>query len=303
MAKAAIGAAGIWVGCSQTAGARAVEAILADARRDVLHNDHKPDLASWKDTNITAAWLGHSTVLINFLGLTILTDPALMTRVGASTPMGTIGAKRLVTPALSARELPAIDLVLLSHAHMDHLDFGTIERLPGRPKAVTARGTAELLEGTRLDKPVELGWGEKISMRTRNGDVAIKAFEVKHWGARWRWDSFRGYNGYAIEREGRKIIFGGDTALTDTFAEVRSGGPFEAAIMPIGAYDPWLCSHCSPEQAVRMANAAGAEKFLPVHFKTFPFGREGVHEPLERLSNCIHADRIGWQDVGQTIVL
>ena len=80
------------------------------------------------------------------------------------------------------------------------------------------------------------------------------------------------------------MIFGGDTALTDSFKSLKSHGPYELAIMPIGAYQPWLCSHCSPEQAVSMANDAGAKYFLPVHFKTFQFGREGTIEPLERLS-------------------
>jgi L-ascorbate metabolism protein UlaG (beta-lactamase superfamily) len=126
---------------------------------------------------------------------------------------------------------------------------------------------------------------------------------VKHWGARWRWDQHRGYNGYVLEREGRKIIFGGDTAMTSSFAGLRSSCSFDAAIMPIGAYQPWLCSHCSPEQAVRMANDAGAEKFLPIHFKTFPLGREGAIEPMERLTDAIHADRLGWQDIGETVVI
>ena len=65
--------------------------------------------------------------------------------------------------------------------------------------------------------------------------------------------------------------------------------------MPIGAYQPWICSHCTPEQAVQMANAAGAKKFLPIHFKTFPLGREGVIEPMERLEKAIEKERIAWR--------
>jgi len=126
---------------------------------------------------------------------------------------------------------------------------------------------------------------------------------VKHWGARWRHDSYRGYNGYIVSREGKKIIFGGDTAWSDSFRSLRSKGPFELAIMPIGAYQPWIQSHCTPEQAVQMANDAGANHFLPVHFKTFPLGREGVGEPMERLQAAIEPERIGWHDIGQTFSL
>jgi L-ascorbate metabolism protein UlaG (beta-lactamase superfamily) len=280
-----------------------VRRLLDDATRAVLKPKFTPDPASWNDNAITASWLGHSTVLLNFYGLTILTDPVLGKRVGADTPMGTIGAKRLIAPALKVKELPPIDLVLLSHAHMDHLDPATLRALPGNPKVVTAHNTSDLLAGTRLSSPEELAWGEKTDVLTTHGEVSLRAFEVKHWGARWRLDKHRGYNGYVISRGGKKLIFGGDTALTDSFKSLKSQGPYEMAIMPIGAYEPWLCSHCSPEQAVSMANDAGAKYFLPVHFKTFQFGREGTVEPLERLEAAIAPERLALRDVGQTFCL
>jgi L-ascorbate metabolism protein UlaG (beta-lactamase superfamily) len=242
-------------------------------------------------------------VLLNFYGMTILTDPVLGKRVGADTLVGTIGAKRLIAPALKARQLPPIDLVLLSHAHMDHLDLATLRALPGTPRVVTAHATTDLLEGMHLKEPNALKWGENARVSTDHGDAIVSAFEVKHWGARWKVDRYRGYNGYVVGREGKKIIFGGDTAWTESFSSLRCKGPYELAIMPIGAYRPWINSHCTPEQAVQMANAAGAKHFLPVHFKTFPFGREGVVEPMERLQAAIENERIGWRDVGQTFQL
>ena len=165
---------------------------------------------------------------------------------------------------------------------------------------MTAHATADLLRDTRLRRPVELKWGDKVQVNTSHGEVEVEAFEVRHWGARWRHDSYRGYNGYIIAREGKKIIFGGDTAWSDSFRALRSKGPFELAIMPIGAYSPWIQSHCTPEQAVQMANDAGAKYFLPIHFKTFTLGREGVVEPLERLQAAIEPERLGWEDIGQT---
>jgi L-ascorbate metabolism protein UlaG (beta-lactamase superfamily) len=298
--------AGAWAGLSDQIGARMVRGLIEETGRGVLKPKLTPKPDLWDPNKITAAWLGHSTVLVNFYGLTILTDPVLRKRVGADTVLGTIGAKRLVAPGLRANQLPPIDLVLLSHAHMDHLDPRTLRSLSGvngRPKAVTARATADLLDDSNLEDPRELGWGEKTVISTAQGEVEIEAFEVKHWGARWRFDRHRGYNGYTIARGGKRILFGGDTAWTESFRNLKKQGPFELAMMPIGAYAPWVCSHCTPEQAVRMANDAGANYFLPLHFKTFRFGREGTVEPMERLEAAIDPKRIAWREVGATFEL
>jgi L-ascorbate metabolism protein UlaG (beta-lactamase superfamily) len=298
-----LGGVGIWVGSSDQLAARAVRGFVAETSRTILKPKFAPQPLSWASNRITTSWLGHSTVLINFYGMNILTDPVLGKRVGADSIVGTIGPKRLIAPGLKLKELPPIDLVLLSHAHMDHLDPATLRLLPGNPKVVTANGTSDLLQGTGLGEPQTLGWGEHARVTTKNGEAEIRAFEVNHWGARWKVDKYRGYNGYVIAREGKRIIFGGDTALTGTFKSLKSQGPYDLAIMPIGAYQPWLCSHCSPEQAVQMANDAGANYFLPVHHKTFAFGREGVIEPMERLEAAIEKDRIALRDVGETFQL
>lgn len=282
--------------------ARAVRGFLAESCRSIHKPKFTPRPQLWDSEAITATWLGHSTVLVGFYGFNILTDPVLCRRIGADTFVGTVGPKRLVAPALRAQQLPPIDLVLLSHAHMDHLDLATLRQLPGNPQTVTAHATGDILSETRLRNPLELRWGEEARVSSNQGEALVRAFEVKHWGARWRHDTYRGYNGYIIEREGKRIIFGGDTAMTDSFGALRTGKPFEFAIMPIGAYQPWVCSHCTPEQAVRMTNAADADRLLPVHFKTFAFGREGTVEPMERLEQAIGSDRIGWREVGETFV-
>jgi L-ascorbate metabolism protein UlaG (beta-lactamase superfamily) len=280
--------------------ARAVRGLVAETRRRIAKPKFIPEPDLWDQNAITAAWLGHSTVLINFYGVTLLTDPALFNRVGADSPVGTVGPKRFIAPPIKARDLPPIDVVLLSHAHMDHMDIPTLRALPGNPRAVTAHSTTDLLSHTRLRGPIGLAWGDKTRLNTANGDLEIQAFEVKHWGARWRFDKYRGYNGYVIAREGKKIIFGGDTAFTQSFRGLRKDGPYDLAIMPIGAYKPWIHSHCSPEQAIRMANDAGADALLPIHFKTFPLGHEGRLEPLLRLEASLEPERIGWRDVGET---
>lgn len=300
LALSVLGTAGLWTASTHQFGSRLLRELIADSSRDIAIPKHRPNPAQWDHHGITASWLGHSTVLINFSGLTILTDPVLLRRVGANFGFGTLGPKRLVAPALTIDQLPPVDVVLLSHAHMDHFDVPTLKCLPAGAQAVTARGTGDLLNRTRINKRFELGWGQKVRLATAHGSVEIRAFEVNHWGARWRRDTQRGYNGYVIARGGRRILFGGDTALSPTFKQLHSHTPIDLAIMPIGAYQPWLCSHCTPEQAVRMADEAGAHYFLPVHHQTFPLGRERRREPMERLETVLEAERLGWREVGET---
>ena len=116
---------------------------------------------------------------------------------------------------------------------------------------------------------------------------------------------YRGYNGYVLERHNRRIIFSGDTALTDSFAELRGFGPIDLAIMPIGAYNPWIHSHCTPEQAVQMANEAGAHFIIPVHHQTFRFSVEDFREPIERFHAALHKtpERIALREIGEIFVL
>jgi L-ascorbate metabolism protein UlaG (beta-lactamase superfamily) len=266
----------------------------------------KPEPAKWSDTRVTLAWLGHATVLINFFGFKILTDPVLFPRIGIRLPGFTVGPKRLTAPALQFRELPRIDLILLSHAHFDHFDLRTLHRFDENTRVITAPNTADLLKWTRLRDVSELGWGEtkifNFSNQTK-GDIAISAFEVKHWGARKQRDDYRGYNGYVMERNGRRILFGGDTAMTDSFAKLRH--PIDIAIMSIGAYNPWIHSHCTPEQAVEMATAAGAQFIMPVHHQTFRLSFEPFREPIERFQTVLRntPDRIALREIGETFVL
>src|SRR5580704_5475709 len=120
--------------------------VSEDRQRAVLPAPARPNPKSWSDRGLYAAWLGHSTVLLKVDGVTILTDPVLSTRVGIDLGLFTLGLKRLVEPALAVKDLPKIDLVLLSHAHFDHFDLPTLRRLENRSTAiVTASKTSDLL--------------------------------------------------------------------------------------------------------------------------------------------------------------
>jgi L-ascorbate metabolism protein UlaG (beta-lactamase superfamily) len=266
----------------------------------------KPHPAEWSDARVTAAWLGHSTVLINFFGIKILTDPVLFPRIGIRIPfLFTIGPKRLTAPALTFDELPKIDIILLSHAHFDHIDTRTLHRFNAPAKVVTAPRTRDLLRSTRLRDITELRWGERKTIAHSLGEIDIIAVRLKHWGARLQRDHYRGYNGYLIERNGRRILFAGDTAFTETFGELRESGPIDLAIFSIAAYNPWIRSHCTPEQAIEMANAAGAKFIMPVHHQTFRLSFEPSGEPIERFQAALRdqPERIALSEIGETFVL
>jgi L-ascorbate metabolism protein UlaG (beta-lactamase superfamily) len=269
-----------------------------DRKRSVAAAPHRPRPELWPDEGLHAAWLGHSTVLLKIDGVTILTDPVFSRRIGLNFGPLTIGLKRLVEPALRLKQLRRPDLILLSHAHMDHFDIPSLRLLEsGKTQVITAAKTSDLLRVKRYGGVDELAWGETA----RVGDVTVRAFEVNHWGARMRSDTYRGFNGYLIQTPRYCVVFGGDTAMTDTFRALRSSRRVNLAIMPIGAYNPWIRAHCTPEQALKMADDAGAELILPVHHRTFQLSSEPAHEPIERLSSALAnaPERLALQEIGQ----
>src|SRR4051812_18314032 len=118
---------------------------VKESRTPMLPPPHRPEPETWSNNRLTVAWLGHATVLINFYGTWLLTDPALRSRVGVRVGAVTLGPRRMVRPALGIRELPALDAILVSHAHMDHCDMATLRRLPRRTRAIVQEGNRDLV--------------------------------------------------------------------------------------------------------------------------------------------------------------
>ncbi len=269
-----------------------------DLGRPIINPSEHPNPQRWPDRGLHIAWLGHSTLLLKIEGTTILTDPVFSDRIGLDLGLFTLGLKRLTAPALAERQIPRPDLILLSHAHMDHFDLPSLRALehPQVP-VITATKTSDLLRIDRYRSVQEIGWGQTA----RVGAAEIRAVEVNHWGARMRTDTYRGYNGYLIEAGRYRVLFGGDTADTVAFRTLRTTRPIDLAIMPIGAYNPWIHYHCTPEQAWRMGNDAGAEFFVPVHHQTFQLSREPFTEPIERFHQAAgqHTGRIALAHIGQ----
>ena len=260
---------------------------------------HRPDWAAWSDERLTVAWLGHATVLVNFYGTWLLTDPVLRTRVGVRVAGVTIGPRRLVRPALTARELPRLDAVLVSHSHMDHCDLPTLRKLSREAHAVVQKGNRDLVR--RFSRVSDLAWGERVEV----DGATIEAIEVNHWGARRLTDRHRGYGGFLVTKRGRSLVFGGDTAYTNAFAHLKQRTQVDLAILPIGAYDPWIYAHANPEQSWAMRKEMGANFILPMHHSTFRLSREPVHEPIERLVKVAGAEswRIALREPGETWTL
>ncbi len=274
---------------------------------------YKPDPATWDNKKISLAWIGQSTVLINFYGKIILTDPVLFDRIGVYFFGSSIGPARLTPPALTIDEIPKPDIILLSHAHMDHMDYPTLDeitsRFPNQIDVVTAHLTKDVIEDLPWKKLTVLDWKDF----TEINDIIITAYEVKHFGWRYPWEKDRSrgfikdgrsFNAYLIEYKDKKVLFGGDMTFTNKLDILSQKEP-DIAIMPIGAYNPWKFNHCNPEEALQMAANMKAKHFIPIHTKTFAQGREPFMEPIERMNNAAkdYNIKIGLDNIGQTFVL
>ncbi len=254
---------------------------------------HVPSLERWEDEELAAIWIGHATVLLRIEGMTLLTDPVFSPRVGLGLGFITGGPQRLVAPAMPLLKLPAIDLILLSHAHFDHLDLPTLYQLNRRTPVITAHHTQDLVRLLGFNDVTELRWGERHEI----GPLRITAQPVRHWGARIFYDTHRGFNAYLIESPRRRVLYGGDTAYHEDFREL---GRVDLAILGIGAYDPYVLAHATPEQALQMADHVRADQILPMHHSTFRLSYEPINEPLERLLEAVKDPaRIAIQRIGE----
>ncbi len=285
-----------------------------DVKADpIIKLNYKPEPFKWSDNDLTIAWIGHSTTLTNIHGKWIITDPVLFNRIGVSFFGGIIGPARLTPPALTVEEFPKPDLILVSHAHMDHMDYSTLkafaEKYPEQIDIVVAYLTKDVIDDLPWKSITVLDWGQEQIV----SDVRVKANEVKHFGWRYPWEKDRSrgymkdgrsYNAYMFEYKNKKVLFGGDTALTDKLRPLKSEN-VNVAIMPIGAYNPWKWNHANPEESLQMADEIGAKYFIPIHTKTFKQSAEPFNEPIEWLKRSVpkYNIKLGLDEIGQTFVL
>ena len=219
-------------------------------------------------------WLGHASWLVQLDGISILIDPVL-----GPTLFG--GIERNVEPGLTTGALPRIDAQLVSHAHYDHLDLPTLTTV-GAP-VVAGLGLGPLFRGEGMTC-TELGWWQA----TRIGEVTITFVPAQHWSRRGLFDANATlWGGFVIQGKSATVYHSGDTAWFDGFAEIGARFPgVDAALLPIGAYDPaWFMErqHMNPEQALAAFGALGAGTFLAMHWGTFKLTDEPLDEPPRRL--------------------
>ncbi|MGN7478591.1 MBL fold metallo-hydrolase [Solibacillus silvestris] len=253
---------------------------------------HVPQCAQ-KDTDFlksnrskqTITWIGHSTFLIQKEGMNILTDPVWAKTMGFS--------KRLTEPGLNIDELPDIDVVLISHAHYDHLHIPTLKRLKGNPLYLIPEGLGYLLKRNQLHNFVELAWYEMHKL----GDLEVHFVPAKHWTRRLLWDTNTSHwGGFVLQAasDEKSIYYAGDSGYFRGFKEIGERFSIHTALMPIGAYEPvWFMhpSHVTPEEAVQAFQDVRAIVFIPMHYGAFMLADDTPKEAVDRL-------QIHWKNSG-----
>lgn len=225
-------------------------------------------------------FIGHSGFFIQMGGQNVVIDPNFARWLFV--------LKRLRHPGLRIRDLPRIDVVLVSHAHFDHLHRPSLRaiarhsrRLGQAPILVVPKHVRDLVSDLGFRQVIELDLWQQYHHR----GLTVTHTPSRHWGARIMRDMHRGFGGYVLAHGKHSIYHAGDTAYFDGFHEIGHRLRPEIALLPIGAYNPasFRNVHTSPEDAVQAFLDLGSRWMIPMHYGTFRLSHEPVHEPLERL--------------------
>ena len=233
----------------------------------------KPVYPELKEGDICITWIGHASFLIQTPEHSILIDPnwAKWLKV----------IKRIKHPGMEIHDLPAIDLVLVTHAHFDHLDRKSLRAVASDQAIIVPEHVGGLVHGLWFRHVQELRHWESFEL----GSLKVTLTPARHWGARVLHDSHRGFGGFHIEYAGRSVFHCGDSAYFEGFKEIGERLPVEIALLPIGAYEAPTKRdvNMNPEEAIEAFMNLGAKTFVPMHFGTFRLSYEPLHEPPERL--------------------
>lgn len=229
----------------------------------------KPVFPKLRPGHVAITWIGHASFLIQFNDLNLLIDPNFANWLFL--------LKRLKRAGLHLRDLPPIDVVLLTHAHFDHFHKPTLRRLPAPKIGVMPWGVGDLAKDLGFTRIIELQRWESFS----HGDWAVTLTPCKHWGARTLRDEHRGYGGFVVTHQGRSIYHAGDSAYYDGFREIGDRLKPEIALLPIGAYypDTFRHVHMGPDEALKVFHDIGAKWLVPMHYGTFKLSFEPLDEP------------------------
>lgn len=235
---------------------------------------------------LAVSWLGHATALVEIDGYRLLTDPVWSERCS---PSKTVGPQRLHPPPVDLEALPALDAVVISHDHYDHLDMDTVRKLSRTQRAVfvTALGVgAHLREwGIPAKRIVELDWGSSYTI----DDLTLTCTPARHFSGRFLSRNNTLWSSWVFSGPQHRVYFGGDTGYTATFSDIGAQhGPFDLTLLPIGAYNKsWPDIHMNPEEAVRahrdLNGDAPGGVLVPIHWCTFRLAPHPWAEPADRL--------------------
>ena len=236
---------------------------------------------------LAVTWLGHATALLEIDGYRLLTDPVWSQRCS---PSRTVGPQRLHPPPLPLESLPALDAVVISHDHYDHLDMATVRSLARTQRApfVTPLGVgAHLREwGIPSARIIELDW----NTGTNIGDLRLFCTPARHFSGRFLSRNNTLWASWAVLGPESRAYFGGDTGYTRSFTDIGAEyGPFDLTLLPIGAYNKsWPDIHMNPEEAVQAHRDLNGEHvghgvLVPIHWATFRLAPHPWAEPAERL--------------------
>jgi L-ascorbate metabolism protein UlaG (beta-lactamase superfamily) len=237
------------------------------------------------DSGLRATWLGHSTVLLEMDGHRVLTDPVWGTR---ASPFRLLGPKRFQPVPLRLRQMPEVDVVVISHDHYDHLDYPTIRALARHSAVpfVTSLGVGAHLQawGIAPERITELDWWE--SHRVPGTGLTITAAPSQHFSGRGFKDrNATLWSSMVMRSERHAVFFSGDTGLTTEYTTIRDRlGPFDLVMLEVGAFHPsWGDIHLGPVNALKAHELLGGGAFLPVHWGTFSLAMHAWDEPAETL--------------------
>ncbi len=241
----------------------------------------EPNLTPPKAEKVRITWIGHASFFIQFADSSVVIDPNWANWHGP--------VKRQREPGLPLHSVPLVDLVLVTHAHFDHLHKPSLKILKSSDGIVVPMGSKSLVRRLGFSKVHEM----RIWDQLRLNDLEITHTPCHHWGARYVHDTHRDYGGYIIRANEKTIFHCGDSTYFEGFSKIGQRQPIDIALMPIGAYDSpsGRDVHMNPEQAVRAFADIDAKVLIPMHYGTFPLGNEALEEPVERL--LTEADRLG----------
>ena len=226
-------------------------------------------------------WLGHAAFLFRLGGKTVLTDPYLTSYAG---PAG-LGPKRFVKSGIAIHDLPPIDLLVVSHNHYDHLDERALALLPDKERitAVVPLRLGDFFRERGFSNVIELDWYQAAQF----DGLTVTALPVVHWSRRTGFDMNRTlWAGFGFRAPSHHLFFGGDSGYGPVFRDIgEEYGPFDTALLGIGAYAPreiMRASHATPEEAVRMGLDLKARQLVAMHWGTVVLTQEPPFEPPER---------------------